>query len=111
FPTELIRIADTRKPFLEDEAFHFSLSHCGSYAAAIASRRSRVGIDIEIPNEKVLRILHKFVHREEQQLLGQTEARELPATLLWSAKEAMFKWWGKGQVEFSEMLRLRGSWN
>src|SRR3712207_8327360 len=27
-------------------------------------------------------------------------------TLLWSAKEAMFKWWGKGGVDFSEMLRL-----
>ncbi|MEI6680681.1 MAG: 4'-phosphopantetheinyl transferase superfamily protein, partial [Mariniphaga sp.] len=27
-------------------------------------------------------------------------------TLLWSAKEAMFKWWGSGDVDFSEVLRF-----
>lgn len=27
-------------------------------------------------------------------------------TLLWSAKEAMFKWWARGDVDFSEMLRI-----
>src|SRR6476620_10473041 len=56
FPTELIRIADTRKPFLEDEAYHFSISHCGDFAAVLVSKNCRVGIDIEITSEKVLRI-------------------------------------------------------
>ena len=45
FPISLIRIADTRKPFLENEPYHFSISHCGDYAAAIVSREFRVGID------------------------------------------------------------------
>jgi len=40
FPIKLIQIADTKKPFLPDEAFHFSISHCGEYAAAIVSRGS-----------------------------------------------------------------------
>ena len=35
FPVKLIKIADTKKPFLEDEAYHFSISHCDDYAAAI----------------------------------------------------------------------------
>ena len=26
-------------------------------------------------------------------------------TLLWSAKEAMYKWYGLGEVDFSEMMR------
>src|SRR4051812_43829484 len=111
FPTELIRIADTRKPFLEDEAFHFSISHCGDYAAVIVSRIYRVGIDIEIPTDKVIRILDKFLHTEERFLLhgwnGQ-KAFHMP-TLLWSAKEAMFKWWGNGRIDFSEMLRISGT--
>src|SRR6476619_5838013 len=59
FPLDLIRIADTRKPFLEDEAFHFSVSHCGNFAAAIVSTVRRVGIDVEIPSEKVQRIRPK----------------------------------------------------
>ena len=111
FPTSLIRIADTRKPFLEDEAYHFSISHCGDYAAVIASSKSRVGIDIEIPTEKVMKIVHKFLHKDEYVLLGGFENITVPATILWSAKEAMFKWWGNGKVDFSEMLRLKGRLN
>ena len=37
FPLEEILIADTRKPYLEDEQYHFSISHFGHYAAAIVS--------------------------------------------------------------------------
>ena len=40
FPLEEVLIADTRKPFLPNEAYHFSISHCGDFAAAIASNRS-----------------------------------------------------------------------
>ena len=53
FPLELIRIADTRKPFLENEIFHFTISHCVDYAAVIVSEKCRVGVDIEIPTQKV----------------------------------------------------------
>ncbi|HVK97991.1 MAG TPA: 4'-phosphopantetheinyl transferase superfamily protein, partial [Flavisolibacter sp.] len=99
FPLQLIQIADTRKPFLQSEAFHFSISHCGDYAAAIVSRDKRVGIDIEIPTEKVQRIKHKFLHSDEFDLFNSTvqdEDSNLQTenlTLLWSCKEAVFKWW------------------
>ena len=58
FPYELVQIADTRKPFLPNEEFHFSISHCGDYAAAIVSTSKSVGIDIEIPVEKIATIKH-----------------------------------------------------
>jgi len=111
FPIELIRIADTKKPFLEDEAYHFSISHCGDFAAVIVSTENRVGIDIEIPSEKVKKIEAKFLHPNESIMLRQWSAdNHLDySTILWSAKEAMFKWWGLGKVDFSEMLRLSGS--
>ena len=114
FPVSLIQIADTRKPFLEDEAYHFSISHCGDFAAAIVSKECRVGLDIEEPTEKVLRILHKFLHPDEKLVLdhwNKTERQHSKTehcTLLWSAKESMFKWWGRGEVDFSEMLRIDG---
>ena len=53
FPVKLIRIADTKKPFLENEPFHFSISHCGDYAAAMVSKSARVGVDVELLNEKI----------------------------------------------------------
>lgn len=131
FPLELIRIADTRKPYLEDEAYHFSISHCSDYAAVIVSQNKRVGLDIEVPSPKVEKIKHKFLHEDELAMLdGQWVMGNGPApkhrqekvngqdnaqprspnpklTLLWSAKEAVFKWWSYGNVDFSEMIRLQ----
>lgn len=105
FPSELIQIADTRKPFLADEAFHFSISHCGDYAAAIVSRTHRVGIDIEIPDEKVKRIQHKFISIDEFKSINPLKIEDF--TQIWSAKEAVFKWYGQGEVDFRQHIRLQ----
>jgi phosphopantetheinyl transferase len=107
FPLELIRIADTRKPFLENETFHFSISHCGDFAAVIVSEKCRVGVDIEIPTHKVERIKHKFLHKEELEILKHKDMDSIvPLTLMWSCKEAVFKWWSYGNVDFSDQIRL-----
>ncbi len=109
FPYEEMLIADTRKPYLPYEQYHFSISHCGNYAAAIVSSSQRVGIDIEIPRATVLKIAHKFLHKTEIEIfkINNHPTPDLQLlTLLWCAKEAMFKWWGWGEVDFSEMLRI-----
>lgn len=109
FPLEEILIADTRKPFLPDEKYHFSISHCGNYAAAIVSSKQRVGVDIEQPSDKILRISHKFLTLQEKMFLDeQMSAAQLLqlATLLWSTKESMFKWFGDGGVDFREHMRI-----
>ena len=117
FPINLIKIADTRKPYLENEAYHFSISHCSDYAAAIVSSTKRVGVDIEVPTPKVQKIMHKFLHEEELRMVSsessvvsnqsiiKKDVEKL--TLLWNAKEAVFKWWSYGNVDFSEMIRLQ----
>ena len=101
FPLELIQIADTRKPFLADEAFHFSISHCGNYAAAIVSKKQRVGVDIEIPHPKIEKVQHKFLAATEFEILKKQEGDPRSMlTMAWSIKEAVFKWYGEGQVDF-----------
>ena len=108
FPYNLIQIADTRKPFLPREQYHFSISHCGDFAAAIVSKDSRVGVDIEIPVEKMVRIRDKFLSMDEKRKWSvdgwHPDARTL--TLLWSCKESVFKWYGDGGVDFSEQIQL-----
>ena len=113
FPISLIKIADTRKPYLEDEAYHFSISHCSIYAAAIVSSNKRVGIDIEVPTTKVEKIKHKFLNEEEMKMVSGPRSTSDDAiqsidqlTLLWCSKEAVFKWWSFGDVDFSEMIRI-----
>ena len=110
FPYELIQIADTRKPFLPDEQYHFSISHCGDFAAAIVSKDSRVGVDIEIPTEKISKIMYKFLSAKEHELfhLIQPDNDRIPfSTLLWSAKESVFKWYGDGGVDFRKEIQLK----
>ncbi len=116
FPYELIQIADTRKPYLPNEQYHFSISHCGDYAAAIVSKDRRVGIDIEIPVEKIERIKEKFLNEDEFKIFSQevmVDNLQSPIfnlqllTLLWSAKESVFKWYGDGGVDFRENILLK----
>jgi phosphopantetheinyl transferase len=121
FPVALIQLADTKKPYLEDELFHFSISHCGDFAAVIVSTHNRVGIDIETVSEKIGRIQHKFVSQAEMELFatlsgadaGITQNQEQPSpqyhqlTLIWSCKEAVFKWYGLGEVDFKKHMLLQ----
>ncbi len=114
FPYEEIVIADTKKPYLPYEQYHFSISHCGNYAAAIVSKENRVGIDIEIPTERLLRISNKFLNEKEREQFSVysfgfpvTTSKLEHLTVLWGAKEAVFKWWGWGSVDFSEHILLR----
>lgn len=109
FPYELILIADTKKPYLANEQYHFSISHCGDYAAAIVSTSQRVGIDIEIPVEKILKLEDKFLSQDEKNNLQIEQSVEHigMATLLWSSKESVFKWYGEGGVDFRKQIQLK----
>ena len=107
FPSELIEIAETHKPFLADEAFHFSISHSGDYAAVIVSRDKRVGIDVEMVSDKVERVKHKFLNAFELLALGDAyTSGNIPLTVLWAAKESVFKWYGAGEIDFRECIKI-----
>lgn len=107
FPLGLIMIADTKKPFLADEEYHFSISHCNHYAAAIVSKEQRVGVDIETPQAKIEKIRFKFLNAFEIELLIAIPYNFLQSlTLAWSIKETIFKWYGQGQVDFREHIHL-----
>lgn len=112
FPIEEIRVADTRRPFLHDEKYHFSISHCGNFAAAIASSGYRVGVDVEFVTPRMYGIAKKFMHPDESRYLDDWKHLsrlhlEL-VTIVWSAKEAIFKWYGNGQLDFKKHMQLSG---
>jgi 4'-phosphopantetheinyl transferase EntD len=121
FPLDDILIASTRKPFLESEKYHFSISHCGLFAAAIVSRTQRVGIDLERITERIRPIAGKFLNPSERKFLSEDHRRFLEQwglhqkmdlellTLIWSAKESLFKWYGQGGLDFRKHMRLSGA--
>jgi phosphopantetheinyl transferase len=77
----------------------------------MVSKNKRVGIDIELPNSRVLAISHKFLHKTELEEFNNDN--KLPTTnyelltVLWCAKEAIFKWWSFGSVDFRDNIRLQ----
>jgi len=108
FPYHLIEIADTRRPFLPNEEYHFSISHCGDYAAVMISKNKRVGIDIEIVTPKIDRIIHKFLTERELKMAEGITSVPLQHILtgMWSVKESLFKWIGEGGVDFKDHLHI-----
>lgn len=105
FPIGNIQIMHSRKPYLECNSFHFSISHCGDFVAAIVSQNGAVGIDIEQVQPKIEKVSHKFLSPEERAFIDPLQS--LPhKTVCWSAKEAVYKWYGLGSVDFKENMVL-----
>lgn len=111
FPMKEIEIADTRKPFLINGNFNFSISHCGNYAAAIVSKDMNVGIDLEMVTPRIENISPKFLNSAEIEFLKGW--KQLPQvylqllTIIWCSKEAVFKWNGQRGIDFSEDIILQ----
>ena len=108
FPLHEVEIAETRRPFLPGEAFHFSISHCLDFAAVIISTEQRCGADVEAPVERIITVGQKALNDTERQLLnGLAFPKALSYTIAWSIKEAVFKWYALGGVDFSEDIIIQ----
>ena len=93
---------DYGKPYLKGKGKHLSLSHCSKYAAGITSAIP-VGIDIEEITPRIERIAQRFVHDDEWQFIKKKKRLET-LYLLWSAKEALYKLYGKKAVDFKNHM-------
>jgi phosphopantetheinyl transferase len=113
FPYKEILIANTSKPYLPNEQYHFSISHSGNYAAALVSSDHRTGIDVEKVSGKIPAIMHKFMHENDlfysnsSYLYDRSPLHLL--TIMWSAKEALFKWYSLGEIDFKEHMQLNSA--
>jgi phosphopantetheinyl transferase len=111
-----LKVAASGKPYFEDGNPFISFSHTEGYAAAMLSKHSEVGVDIERVGERITRIRHKFLNEQEQERLQlatglaslQDQADSaIWLTRCWSAKESLFKWQGIAAVDFREHLLLK----
>ena len=109
FPFHQVEVSKAGKPILAESEFHFSLSHCDGFSAAILGKNAPVGIDVERINPRILRVETKFLNANEYELLSgcNEESRVVYATLFWSIKETVFKWWGDGAVDFAEQIQIK----
>jgi 4'-phosphopantetheinyl transferase len=87
------------KPHL-DAGRYISISHSFSFTAIIFSYESSVGIDIEKQREKILKIAHKFTPIEEYKTIANVDALISKLTIVWGAKESLYKIYGKKKLLF-----------
>jgi 4'-phosphopantetheinyl transferase len=59
-----------------------------------------VGIDIEKQREKILKIAHKFTPFEEYKTIANADALISKLTIVWGAKESLYKIFGKKKLLF-----------
>ena len=90
------------KPFLRDHSHPISVTHSYPYVAAIIHSEKEVGIDLEkLKEDKILRIAKKFMNSEEYAYSHQDPRI---STLIWCAKESLYKLHGRKFVIFKEDL-------
>ncbi|GAB4395115.1 MAG: 4'-phosphopantetheinyl transferase superfamily protein [Microscillaceae bacterium] len=92
------------KPHLPDAAYHISISHAFPFAAAILHPQRPVGIDIEPMRPKIQRIAPRFLAAEELEYASGSLAA---LTILWAAKEALYKLYGQKELIFRENIHVR----
>ena len=81
---------DLGKPHLNNGSY-ISITHSFEFTGIIVSKKEKVGIDIEKQRDKIVRIAHKFTTLDIKRPGGSTEEIVKKLTLLWGAKESIYK--------------------
>lgn len=85
----LVLYHPTRRPFLANSRSHLSISHSYPLVAVIISANLLVGIDIESYKRSFVPVAHKFLSSREMIWVKPDDNKKL--SLIWSAKEALYK--------------------
>ncbi len=99
---------DFGKPHLNDEK-HISITHSHNFSAIIVSDKT-VGIDIELQRDKIIRIANKFCNSEfqflNQNVENETNQFIKKLTVIWGAKEAIFKIRNEKGISFKDHINV-----
>ena len=103
----------TGRPWLAEAGpgVEISLSHSGAWVAAVLAIGGRVGVDVEIVRGKAQRIASRFLASSEARAAEEI-ALAAPAlasahySLLWSAKETLYKLAAERGIIFRKQLLL-----
>ena len=93
------------KPHLKDGKY-ISITHSYNFTAIIVSETVEVGIDIEMQRDKILRIASRFTPLKEYRTLANDDAVIRKLTIVWGAKEALYKIYGVKGLSFLQHINV-----
>ena len=92
-----IQYTDSGKPTIHGR--YISISHSNELVSVMVSKNKEVGVDIQIKNDKILRISPKFLSETEKLLVKEDIDR---ITAVWCIKEALYKLYGDNSPHFKD---------
>jgi phosphopantetheinyl transferase len=96
---------DFGKPHLKDGKY-ISITHSHHFTGIIVSETDEVGIDIEKQRDKILKIAHKFTPIQEYKTLANSEALMRKLTIVWGAKESLYKIYAQQGLSFLRHINV-----
>ena len=100
---EYIAYSHHGKPNLATSGHKISISHSKGLLGILIHPTLEVGIDLQHETPKIIKIKNRFMSPPE---LEASKGDEWQLLTYWCAKEALYKYYSKGNVEFSQNLYL-----
>lgn len=104
FGSMSIRYATDGSPTIDNTSF-ISISHTTKYACLGVSKSHKIGIDIEAVTPRAVKVQHKYCNDLEARLFD--TSNDFDMTLLWSLKEALYKFSDRQQLLFSTDILIQ----
>lgn len=102
FPDERIFYSTCGAPYLEHPMRYISVAHSKKFGCLMHSNHP-CAVDVETIESKALRIAGRFLGEYERKFISDEQPAK-DATLLWSAKESLYKLLKMEGIEFSKQL-------
>ena len=97
-----IEYLDNGKPYLKQGHRQISISHTFGYVAVSVSDQP-TALDIEICAPRVEKVAKRFIHASEESYI-QNDDKRAYLTTIWSAKEALYKYFNVFGVIFNQQF-------
>tara|TARA_A100001015_G_C14916802_1_gene682696 strand:- start:131 stop:745 length:615 start_codon:yes stop_codon:yes gene_type:complete len=91
---------------LINSKLNISISHSNQMVAVLLSGNSKIGVDIQLKENKILNVQDKFLNNSEKlKIKYQTDIDYL--TMIWTAKESIYKAIGIKGISFSNNIIIK----
>ena len=92
------------KPSLNSK-YNISISHSHQIAAIAISDNSKIGLDVQLNENKIFNIQDKFLNPSEKLSIGENPSLKI-LTMIWTSKESIYKAVDLKGISFSDNIKI-----
>jgi phosphopantetheinyl transferase len=92
------------KPSLNSK-YNISISHSHEIAALVISDNFKIGLDVQLNENKIFNIQDKFLNPSEKLNIGENPSLKI-LTMIWTSKESIYKAVGIKGISFSDNIKI-----